>query len=125
MPPRDLRAFRADAIICCARVREAVRGRTLEDYRRDWQLRSIVERQFPVIGEALRRAAAIDREIERMIGEFRSIIDFRNIVVHGYDVLKEEVVWDIAHDRVPVLLAQLNIIMRRLDPEWKPDLNDV
>lgn len=118
MPRRDVRASLDDAAVACARITQVLLGRDITDYTSDWRLRAIVERQFVVVGEALLNAARLDPEVELMIGECRRIIDFRNIVVHGYDNLNDETVLEIAKTKVPMLTAQLSIILRRLDPEW-------
>lgn len=118
MPRRDVRSSLDDAAVACARITEVLLGRELAEYSGDWRLRAIVERQFVILGEALLNAARLDRDVEVMIGEFRRIIDFRNIVVHGYDNLNDETVWEIAREKVPLLTAQLSIILRRLDPDW-------
>ncbi len=51
----DPRAYLWDARKTPARLREFVRGRTFGDYAADPMLRSTVERQFEIIGEALRQ----------------------------------------------------------------------
>lgn len=37
------------------------------------------------------------------IPEYRKIIDFRNIIAHGYDIIDEAAMWDFAVNRVPEL----------------------
>ncbi len=42
----------------------------------------------------------------------REIIAFRNILVHGYDVIDDETVWDIAVSKVPDLLERLTTLVQ-------------
>ena len=46
--------------------------------------RSAVERQFEIIGEALGQLARLDPAMAERITDFRRVIAFRNILVHGY-----------------------------------------
>ncbi|MDX2257649.1 MAG: HepT-like ribonuclease domain-containing protein [Hyphomicrobiaceae bacterium] len=68
-------------------------GRTRQDLADDLLLRSAVERQFEILGEALRRLALIDPIVAGRITEHRRIIDFRNAIAHGYDSIDPDIVW--------------------------------
>jgi uncharacterized protein with HEPN domain len=54
---RDPRAYLWDATDSADAMAEFVSGRTLDDYLGDRVLRSAVERQFEIVGEALRQQA--------------------------------------------------------------------
>ena len=53
---RDLRAHLYDIRDACQAIEEFVRNKTYDEYVSDRMLRSAVERQFIVIGEALLHA---------------------------------------------------------------------
>ena len=61
-------------------ISEATRGKTLEDYRHNRLLRQAVERNFEIIGEAIRRLEQIDLGVTAQISNSRQIVDFRNIL---------------------------------------------
>jgi len=92
-------------------IRQFVSGRTLEEYNRDAMLRSAVERKFEVIGEALNRLKKDAPDVIQQIPDHRRIIAFRNILIHGYDVIDDEVVWDVATVHLPELLGQVNSLL--------------
>jgi uncharacterized protein with HEPN domain len=51
--PRDARAYLADIIESCDAIAAALSGVDLEGYRADRLVRSAVEREFTIIGEAM------------------------------------------------------------------------
>jgi len=89
---------------------EFTQGKEFEDYTDDSLLRSAVERQFEVIGEALTRLKHVDQELLSRISDYQRIIGFRNLLAHGYDVVSDEIVWDIVHNRLPILRQEINQI---------------
>lgn len=87
-------------------VIEAVRGKSLEDYRSERILRQAVERNFEIIGEAIKRLDQYDPDIAAKIGDYRQIIAFRNVLIHGYDLVDHLLVWNTIEKQVPVLLRR-------------------
>ena len=93
-------------------IREAAQGLTLDDYRDDRRLRNAVERNFEIIGEAMKRLAQIDQETADRIGDSIQIIAFRNVLIHGYDRIADTQVWHvITHDLSP-LERQVSELLR-------------
>jgi uncharacterized protein with HEPN domain len=74
-------------------------------------LRSAVERQFEIIGEALAQLAKLDVKIVARISEHRRIIAFRNILIHGYADIDERLVWDIVQAKLPVLRQEIETLL--------------
>lgn len=60
-------------------IQEFVAGKAPADYAEDAMLRSAVQRQFEVIGEAVGQLARADESTVQRIGDYRQIIAFRNI----------------------------------------------
>ena len=81
--------------------------KTLPDYLADPMLRSAVERQFEIIGEALNRALQIDSDLESWISSARRIVAFRNQLIHGYSVVSDEVVWGVIESNLPDLRREV------------------
>ena len=52
------------------------------------------ERQFIILGEALSQLARRDPESADLITELREIVGFRNILVHGYAEINDELVME-------------------------------
>ena len=92
-----------DALSACDTIGEFVQGRNLAAYRNDKMLRSAVERQFEIIGEALAQASIVDSTLPDRFPELRRIVALRNRLIHGYDSVDDEIVWDIVQFKLSVL----------------------
>lgn len=90
-----------------------VTARSLADFENDAMLRSAVERQFEIIGEALARLARLDPGLAEQITECRRIIGFRNILIHGYAEVDPRMVWDIIETKLPRLRHEVGEILAR------------
>ena len=88
---------------------------TRQDYGGNLMLRSAVERQFEILGEALRRLEQHDPALAGKISEHRRINDFRNIIAHGYDGLNDDIIWQAIVEKVPKLLADAKLLLETLD----------
>ena len=88
-------------------ILDFTRGKSFENYENDALLRSGVERQFEIIGEALNRLNRVDPATADQISQTRRIIGFRNILIHGYDIVENTVVWDIIEKNIPVFHKEI------------------
>jgi uncharacterized protein with HEPN domain len=70
-------------------------------------LRSGVERQFEIIGEAVGRLSKLDRAIADGLPAAPRIVAFRNILIHAYDVVDDHVVWDVIQNYLRPLHADV------------------
>ena len=101
--PRDARAYLADIVESCDAIAAAVRDLDLARYQGSRLVRSSVEREFIIMGEA---AAALGRfapKIFDSITRARRIVDFRNQLTHEYGVVDDALVWAVIEHDVPVL----------------------
>ncbi len=98
-------------------IEHIVSDRSLEDYRTDQDLRDIVERNLQKIGELVVRLHAHDRPVANRIQAYRGLIGLRNIIVHEYERLSDDEMWDLLRTALPVLLEDV----RNLLPEDEED----
>lgn len=104
--------FLFDAKQATALINEFVAGKTLADYSASQLLRSGVERQLIIIGEALNKLSQLSPGIVARISEYQKIVAFRNLAVHGYDLLNDETVWGIVKIHLPVLDRELERLLK-------------
>ena len=76
-------------------------------------MRAAVEREFEIIGEALAQLAKLDRELVNRISQHRTIIDFRNILIHGYAEVDDRLVWDVLETKLPTLRREVDALLHR------------
>ena len=100
-----------DFLSAAEAIDEFIAGKTIDDYETDKLLRSAVERQFTIVGEALVRLRNLDPDTAATISELSKIIAFRNIVVHGYDMIEHFTIWDIAQRKLPGLRAHVSRLL--------------
>jgi uncharacterized protein with HEPN domain len=114
--------MRLEAKKCLEDVRQAAElilqfttGKSIADYESDPLVRSAVERQFEIVGEAVNRLSKIDRAVADSLSSKPRIVGFRNILIHGYDVVDNAVVWDIIKNYLPPLHEQVKSMLEASD----------
>lgn len=92
-------------------------NRTFDDYQEDMMFRSAVERQFEIIGEAINRLSKTFPEYTDQIPNYKEIISFRNMLIHGYATIDNAIVWSAVQNDLPSLYAAVKLILTRLGAE--------
>jgi uncharacterized protein with HEPN domain len=85
------------------RIARYTEKRTFEDYLSDDFLRSAVERQFEIVGEAMTRLRQASPELAAHFTDQTKISGFRNSLIHGYDTIDHRITWNIILVHLPVL----------------------
>lgn len=70
-----------------------------------------------IIGEATNCALKIREDIS--ITNARKIVNTRNYVIHGYDSLRQEILWAIVINDLPVLKSEVEVILSDLESGQK------
>lgn len=114
MPFRDPRKYLYDIIDCSKFLLDFTESKTVEDYKNDRAFRSAVERELQIIGEAITQLDRVSPKTADKISEHRNIIGFRNVLVHGYDSLNPDTVWDVVENKLAQLLSQAENCLKQL-----------
>lgn len=107
----EARKYLYDIRQAVALLREFTTGKTFADYEHDAMLRAAVEREFGIIGEAMTRLADLDAPTAGRISDFHRIIAFRNVLVHGYAVVDDRLVWDVLERSLPTLAREVEALL--------------
>ena len=90
-------------------AKEAVamaRGRTRAELDRDRQLNLSLVRLLEIVGEAAGRVSAEERTRHPDV-PWPEIVGLRNRLIHGYDSVDFDILWQIVSDDLPPLIAAL------------------
>jgi uncharacterized protein with HEPN domain len=108
----ESRKYIWDALQAADRIARFTDGRSLETYQTDELLRSAVERQFEIIGEALSQFRSVDPDAAAGIPELARIVAFRNILIHGYASVDDRLVWGVVEGKLPSLRSVLDDLLK-------------
>ena len=67
-------------------------GTISNTYKASYLVRSAVEGQFEIIGEALNQLSKAAPDLAAKVPDHKQIIAFRNILIHGYASLDQVIV---------------------------------
>ena len=95
-------------------IEDAMRGKSLEDYRQQWLLRHAVQRAIEIICEASR---AIPDEVKATQSNipWPSIRAIGNVLRHEYQGLSDQIIWNVVVDELPKLTEAVTQIRNKLD----------
>jgi uncharacterized protein with HEPN domain len=109
--PRSTAAYLADVIDACDAITEVLAGVDLTTYSKRRPIRSAVERELTIVGEAIGALGRRDPTLADGISHARLIVGFRNRLVHEYPQIDDEAVYSIAQHDVPVLRAECEALL--------------
>jgi len=115
MKQLDIRKYLFDINEACELLFQFTAGKTFPDYSIDPMLRSAVERQFEIIGEALSQALRLDPSLSSRISSTGRIIAFRNRLTRGYASIADEIVWGILEANLLTLKKEVATLMREMN----------
>lgn len=79
-------------------------------------VRSAVERQLEILGEACGRALAEVPDLRERVPEAALAVALRNRVIHGYDRVENEIVFDTVKRDLAPLVEKIEMELAQLPP---------
>ena len=107
---RDPNLYLEDIQNSCDKIIHYTSGMTFDDFTCDDRTYDAVIRNLEIVGEA---AKNIPEELKRKYSqvEWRAIGALRNIVAHEYFGVKDEIIWDVVINKIPVLREHIQQIL--------------
>ncbi|ABB30723.1 protein of unknown function DUF86 [Geobacter metallireducens RCH3] len=115
MKPRDLASL-VDIIEAARLARSFLAGIAKNNFDSNLMVQSAVIRQIEVMGEATKRLSEEFRNDHPHV-PWRKIAGMRDILIHAYDHVDPDEVWNVVTGAMPGLLEQLELLLKsqRLD----------
>lgn len=103
--PRDL-TYVLDILIAARHVQEYVSGMDRPSFDQDIKTQDAVIRRIEIIGEATRRLSPEFRTAHPDI-PWQDMAGMRSRLIHDYDEVSLNLVWDVIQHDIPALIAQI------------------
>jgi len=108
---KDDSVYLNDILSCINKIEMYIAGLSRETALSVNYLRDAVYRNFEVIGEAAKRLSD-DFVEEHPELNLHQVIGMRNQLIHGYDDIRDEIVWKTIKDDLPILKKQIKKILK-------------
>ncbi|MDH5718944.1 MAG: DUF86 domain-containing protein [Spirochaetia bacterium] len=81
-----------------------------DDYNSDIKTMRAVERNLEIIGEAVKKIPdSIKKEHQNI--DWRKIAGLRDVLIHGYSDIDNEIIWEVIHEKIPKLRIHIQNIL--------------
>ena len=110
MPQRDL-SYLMDILEAGKQVRAFIAGVDKETFNGNSLVQSAVIRQIEIIGEATKRVSEEFKAAHPEI-PWRQLSGMRDILIHAYDHVDIDEVWNAAEFDMPILIKQIESLVQ-------------
>jgi uncharacterized protein with HEPN domain len=115
---RDSLLYLEDILQAAQKIIRYTIGFEFQQFCQDDRTYDAVIRNLEIIGEAARNIPDDFRQQFPQV-EWRSIAAFRNILAHQYFAIRNEIVWDIVTQKIPLLHTLIQEVIKQSDTEGK------
>ncbi len=108
--PRDCRVHLEDMREAGRKVLRYVAGLSFEAFAAEEKTADAVVRNLEILGEAAKQVPDNFRSLHPEVDWYR-IAGLRDILIHQYFGIDLTIIWDVAQNKVPILVQQLDHIL--------------
>lgn len=111
--PRDYKIHLEDILEAIGKILSYTDSISFKDFSSDSKTIDAVIRNLEIIGEAIKKVPEDTRKLKPEI-EWKNIAALRDILIHEYFGIDNEIVWDIIRNKLPVLKDQISDLLKDL-----------
>ena len=108
----DIKVWLYDISVAISNIEDFLpEQRIFLEFQKDLKTKMAVQRCVEIIGEAMSRILKVNPEIS--ITSARKIVNVRNTVIHGYDKIDDETIWNIVINHLPILKSEVEKLLKQ------------
>lgn len=113
MSKRDDIVLLQDIIESIENIDEYTLGLTLQDFLPDRKTQDAVARNFMIVSEAIARMSSEFKSLHSEV-EWKELKDFRNVLIHSYEIIDYSVVWHNIKEEMPPAYKKIKDLFNKL-----------
>ena len=108
---KDFRIYLEDVLECIKNIEDYVKDYSYLEFSKNKMMRDAVIRNLEIIGEAVKNVPV---EVRNKFPEidWKKIAGLRDILIHAYSGINEQILWDIVENKIPTLKKQVKVILK-------------
>lgn len=110
---KDFRVYLDDIIESCDRIAKYIKDSDKANFENNVEMQDAVLRRLEIIGEATNRLPKEFKEQNAEI-EWRKATGMRNILIHMYDEVDFDIVWETITETLPIFKKQIQELLQKL-----------
>jgi len=112
--PRAYKAYLKDILDAIRKIEKYTKAISFDDFVVDELIKDGVVRNLEVIGEAVKNIPE-DIKDKKPEVEWKKIAGLRDILIHNYFGIDEDIVWDAVKNKLPGLKEKINGILSEIE----------
>lgn len=99
-----------DMLNAAKKALEYVKGKSIDQFISDTQCQDAVIRRLEILGEVANRVSEEFRQSNTSL-PWRSMVSMRNVVIHEYDGVDLNIIWNTVIHKLPEVVAELEKVL--------------
>ena len=109
----SIKKYLVDILVSVSAIDSYLQGkRDFYFYLQNKMVRRSVEREIEIIGEAMNRLLKIQPNVA--ITSATKIVDQRNLIIHAYDSINNEIIWSVVVNHLPLLKSEVEQLLSQV-----------